>query len=79
MILTDREIRIAIETGQVIIEPAPAGEAYSSTSLDLTLGAGLHVFKQPHAGLDLVIDPSADGYNFLDAINELADEEDTPQ
>lgn len=78
MILTDREIRIAVETGQVVIDPVPPEEAYSSTSLDLTLGVGLHVFKQGHAGLDLVIDPSAEGYNFIDAINELADEQDIP-
>lgn len=78
MILTDREIRIAIETRQVIIDPAPADEAYSSTSLDLTLGAGLHVFKTAQPGLDMVIDPSAEGYNFLDAINELANEQDVP-
>jgi dCTP deaminase len=79
MIFTDREIRIAIETQQVIIDPVPTEEAYSSTSLDLTLAAGLHVFKPVRPGLDMVVDPSADGYNFLDAIKELADEQDIDQ
>lgn len=76
MILTDREIRIAIESKQVVIDPAPSEEAFSSTSVDLTLGSGLHVFKQVQPGLDLVIDPSAEGYSFLRAIGELADEQD---
>lgn len=75
MILTDREIRISLETKQVIIEPVPVEEAFSSTSIDLTLGAGLHVFKPVRPGLDMVIDPTAQGYSFLDAIAELADEQ----
>lgn len=75
MILTDREIRIAIETRQVVIDPVPIGEAYSSTSIDLTLAAALQVFKPVQAGLDMVIDPSVKGYSFLDAIKTLADEQ----
>jgi dCTP deaminase len=37
MILTDREIQLAIENGQIEITPKPNDEAYSSTTLDLTL------------------------------------------
>lgn len=74
MILTDREIRISIETGQVVIDPVPNDQAYSSTSIDLTLGAQLQVFKSQQPGLETVIDPSAEGYSFLSAIRVLADE-----
>lgn len=75
MILTDREIRISIETKQVVIDPVPNDQAYSSTSIDLTLGSQLQVFKSQQPGLETVIDPSAEGYNFLSAIRVLADEQ----
>jgi dCTP deaminase len=37
VILTDREIQVAIDSGQIEITPKPDAGAYSSTSLDLTL------------------------------------------
>ncbi len=37
MILTDREIAIALDCGQLIIDPRPSQVAFSSTSVDLTL------------------------------------------
>jgi dCTP deaminase len=37
MIFTDREIKLALAQGTLIIEPRPADVAYSSTSVDLTL------------------------------------------
>jgi dCTP deaminase len=37
MILTDREIAIALDTGQLIIDPRPPQVAFSSSSIDLTL------------------------------------------
>jgi dCTP deaminase len=37
MILTDREIQIALENEQIFIDPRPRPDAYSSTSVDLTL------------------------------------------
>jgi dCTP deaminase len=61
MILTDREIQLAIENGQIEITPEPDDEAYSSTSLDLTLsepGETWNVLRgQP-------IRPGAVGYNY---------------
>lgn len=75
MILTDREIRISIETGQVIVEPAPDITAFSSTSLDLTLGTTIHLFKDWAPGIEHTIDPSAEGYKFFDAIKLLADKQ----
>lgn len=75
MILTDREIRISIETRQIIIDPEPNIEAFSSTSLDLTLGTAMHLFKNLSPGIEQIIDPSAEGYKFFDAINLLADKQ----
>ena len=37
MILTDREIEMGLKSGQLGIDPLPAIEAISSTSVDLTL------------------------------------------
>lgn len=37
MILSDREITIALDSGQLIINPRPDAVAFSSTSIDLTL------------------------------------------
>src|SRR4051794_8995829 len=39
MVLTDREIQIAIENEQIVIDPRPDLAAYSSTSVDLTLAS----------------------------------------
>jgi dCTP deaminase len=61
MILTDREIEIFINTNQIKVDPRPKPEAYSSTSLDLTLDRPGEVWRdmpgQP-------IQPSATGYNY---------------
>ena len=59
MILTDREIRIALERGLISIEPSPDGEtAFSSTAVDLTLDSTIILFNEPIEGVEQVIDPS---------------------
>jgi dCTP deaminase len=45
MILSDREIQIFLDHGQIKIEPRPDVEVYSSTSVDLTLDRYLSVFN----------------------------------
>ena len=61
MILTDREIQLAIESGQIQIDPQPDDDAYSSTSVDLTLDEPAEIWQilkgQP-------IRPAAAGYNY---------------
>ena len=57
MILTDREITIALKNGTIKIDPLPDASFYSSTSVDLTLDDRITTFKQPTPGLDSVIDP----------------------
>lgn len=64
MILTDREIQSSILAGQIDIDPRPPVEAYSSTSLDLTLAEPADIWKQLGGQ---PIRPASKGYSF----NEL--------
>jgi dCTP deaminase len=66
MILTDREIQIAIRCQQIVIDPEPDATAYSSTSLDLTLGS-LGLIWRAHPGQP--IRPGAEGYRYIDTMH----------
>lgn len=59
MILTDREIRLGLRTGRIVIQPAPDEANYSATSLDLTLGKGGRKWITAPPGSDLKIDPGS--------------------
>jgi dCTP deaminase len=73
MILTDREIKIAIQRGLIQITPPPDdAKAYSSTAVDLTLDSAIRVFNPPVAGVETVIDPSQSGFNFDQTIQTLS-------
>jgi dCTP deaminase len=61
MILTDREISIALENRQIIIDPLPDSEAFSSTSVDLCL-ADRFVTWTTQAGVP--IQPGAQGFSY---------------
>lgn len=41
MILSDREIRAAIEQGQIVIRPNPDPRHWTSTAIDLTLDSNI--------------------------------------
>lgn len=59
MILTDREIQLAIVKQLIIIDPRPEAQAISSTAVDLTLGTYVNEFKNVQLGTnELIIDPS---------------------
>ncbi len=75
MILTDREIQAAIQNKQIIIDPAPGLDAYSSTSLDLTLSKSLRIWKTetPAVGVELTICPATEGYKYTDIANVLSE------
>ena len=60
MVLTDREIQAAIQTGQIILNPVPDDLAYSSTSLDLTLSKQIRVWKPVMAGVDQFVSPRSE-------------------
>lgn len=68
MILTDREIKNSLAGGLIDITPLPAPEAYSSTSVDLTLGPLIRVFKEQTVGLMAAIDPTVPGYSVVKLI-----------
>jgi dCTP deaminase len=64
MILTDREIKVAIAQGQIIIDPDPLPERYSSTSLDLTLAPQIRLWRVSQtAGVEPpILSPGSPGY-----------------
>jgi dCTP deaminase len=73
LILTDREIKTAIDRGSIIIDPPPIDKHYSSTSVDLTLDPILTLFdkeKINKKGVKYLFDPSVDNF---DAESILAD------
>lgn len=74
MILTDREIQIAIDSKTIIVEPEPSDAAYSSTSLDLTLDKTLTLFKSGTDGIEKCIDPSASGFNHERVLSEVTEQ-----
>jgi dCTP deaminase len=74
LILTDREIHAALQCGQVIIDPVPGVDAYSSTSLDLTLSEFLRIWKTATVkGVEQIICPATDGYKFAEFAKEYSD------
>jgi deoxycytidine triphosphate deaminase len=58
VILTDREIRLAIQNRLIVIDPAPNEKAFSSTAIDLTLDENISELKEGEGGLEQAIDPS---------------------
>ncbi len=74
MILTDHEIQAALQCNQIIITPTPGVDAYSSTSLDLTLSNSLRIWKpEPVKGVERIICPSTEGYKFAEFVKEYSD------
>ena len=61
MILTDREIAIALQCKQLIIDPDPSPESIASTSVDLTLSEDGLIWEPPPA---IQIFPGANDYKF---------------
>lgn len=72
MILTDREIQIAIDRKLIQIVPAPDELAYSSTSVDLTLDPSITQFKKNPEFLPRTIDVTHRDYDYDTALEELS-------
>lgn len=70
MILTDREIQMALLSEAIVIEPKPPEMAYSSTSVDLTLDKTLNIFLDATPGIEMVLDPSKAGYTHEQVLTE---------
>jgi dCTP deaminase len=65
VILTDREIRIAIDRELIRLDPNPDAESFSSTSVDLTLHDVASQFKPAvGAGAGVSVDPASEGFRF---------------
>lgn len=74
MIFTDREIQAAIQCKQIIIDPTPGVDAYSSTSLDLTLSKSLRIWRaETIKGVEHIICPATEGYKFAEFVKEYSD------
>ncbi len=75
MVLTDREIQAAINCKQISINPSPNAIAYSSTSVDLTFGKYIRLWRQIHSkGVESpIVCPSAEGYKFAEFSKEYSD------
>jgi dCTP deaminase len=71
MILSDREIRAALDRGAMRITPLPALGAFSSTALDLTLGAELRVWSPAASPFLPKIRPGAPNFNVTQALEQL--------
>ena len=68
MILTDREIKSALEQQTLIIDPRPLDVAFASTSVDLTLDPVVSEFLE--RSTDRHFDPGRPGYPLNDILNE---------
>jgi dCTP deaminase len=73
VILTDREIKLAIEKKLIIIEPVPQANAYSSTAVDLTLDPNITEFREAGHGIETAIDPSHRDFNSEETLAQISD------
>ncbi len=63
-----------ISAGLFDITPRPPLDAYSSKTVDLTLGPVLRIFKRPTVGTKQAIDPAGPNFNVMALLNELTPE-----
>ncbi|WLB77006.1 dCTP deaminase [Bradyrhizobium elkanii] len=73
MILTDREIKLALEKRLIIIEPIPGPDAFSSTAVDLTLDANITEFREEAGGIETAIDPGHRDFNSETTLAQISD------
>lgn len=73
MILTDREIDLALAKRQIGIDPAPGPGALSSSSLDLHLDHRARRFRQV-AEQGIEINPASPTYSYLAIARELQED-----
>jgi dCTP deaminase len=75
VILTDREILIALDRGLITIRPRPEENCFTSTAIDLTLDAHIALVRAPTPAIETIIDPRATGFNAEAAMASLTDKE----
>jgi dCTP deaminase len=74
MILSDREIQAVMLRGSLAITPPPPPQAYSSTSLDLTLDAQIRLWDRAAAGVKMRICPADSAFSFTEVANRYSKE-----
>jgi dCTP deaminase len=71
MILSDREIRAALDRGAVVIDPLPPAKAWSSTAVDLTLDHQLRKWISPSdESVEAAVCPGNARYNFTALVSK---------
>jgi dCTP deaminase len=73
VILTDREIKVAIEKHLIEIDPRPRDDAFSSTAVDLTLDENITEFKQLSSAMERAIDPSHPDFRPESVLEEISE------
>ena len=76
MVLTDREIQVAIQHGHIVIEPQPEASAYSSTSLDLKFPKSIRIWRTTPSIMGVeqnIVSPATPGYSFKEFVREFSD------
>ncbi len=65
-VLGNRAYRVALESGALVIEPRPTDDRIGTSAIDLTLSREFKRWKQPKPGIEQIIDPSAEGFSFME-------------
>lgn len=73
MILTDREIAIALDQGAILLDPPPQAAHFSSTALDLTLAREFRAYKAADSSLSVTIEPTEPDYSIIRVFEHLTD------
>jgi dCTP deaminase len=73
VILTDREIKLALQNRLIIIDPEPDERAFSSTAVDLTLDENITEFKEFAGGIEQAIDPSHQDFQSEKTLELISD------
>lgn len=74
MILSDREVRAAIQRKVILVTPCPPAndKRWSATTLDLTLDAEIRPWEAVGgAGADITIEPASPEFNSTELIRQL--------
>jgi dCTP deaminase len=73
VILTDREIKLAIRFQRIIIDPQPDDSLFSATSVDLTLHDSVRRWRAQPTGVNIKLAPGTAGYNYKDVQEQLTE------
>ncbi len=62
-VLSDALLLKALKSGSLKIEPAPTAEDMTTSAIDLRLGDEFKRWRPPGTGVEVIIDPSRDGFS----------------